>query len=139
MPSSSRNTLIPGGVVVPTQVTKLTRGFNVNLGTIGANGQVVSFTVPEPTRDNQGVVTVQVNATGALIGTLALEVSIDGGLSWSIVPPLQTLALTGQPGGDTAATFAATYTIAGMGSGAIFKFGLSAYTSGSGSVWALVG
>lgn len=139
MASVNKNTLSPGGAIVSTLVTKLTRGKNVNLGTLAANGDVVSFTVPEPSRDHQGNIVIQVNPTGTLAGgTFALEVSIDQGASWAVLAGT-ALTLTGQPGGDTAAIFMAQYNVSGFGAGAIFKFGLSALTSGSGAVWALVG
>jgi|SRR5579859_4017258 len=148
MPSAVKNTLIPGGVVVPTLVTKLARGKNTNLGTIAVAGDVVAFTVPEPSRDHQGALLLQVGPGNIVIGagTLALEVSEDDGASWFTFPTVTTTgvvviyAITGQPGGDTAAVFAAQYNISGFGSGARFRFGFVASpTSGSGPVWALVG
>lgn len=141
MASAVKNTLQPGGVVVPTLITKLTRGKNFQLGSIAAAGDVVAFSVPEPTRDNQGFVVIQVTSTVALVGpTFALEVSIDNAVSWAVLAPSTTLTLTGQPGGDTAAQFMATYQVAGMGAGAQFRFGLSAVTSGGpAAVFALVG
>lgn len=131
-----------GGVVVPTLVTKLTKGKNVNLGTIALAGDVVTFGISEPTGDAQGGMTLQVSPGGVIgAGTFALEVSIDQGLSWSVMPAsTPTLALTGQPGGDTAAIFAAVYAISGFGSGSTFKFGfVVAPTSGSFAVWGLMG
>lgn len=133
MPSTNVNS----GVYANTAV-KLTRGKPINLGTLGANGNVVAFTVPEPSRDHQGNIVIQVNATGALVGTFALEVSIDGGASYAVIAGT-ALTLTGQPGSDTAAVFMSQYNVSGFGAGALFKFGLSAYTSGSGAVWALCG
>lgn len=118
----------------------LNRGKPINLGTLAANGNVVVFTVPEPSRDHQGNITIIVSAGGALTGgTFALEVSLDGGVSWAVVPVTVTLTLTGQPGGDTAAIFGAQYNLSGFGAGAQFRFGLSAFTSGTGAVWALAG
>lgn len=137
MPSTVVNTLIPGGVVVPTLVTKLTRGKNINLGTLGANGNVVAFTVPEPSRDHQGNIVIQV--AGNLVGTTALEVSIDQATTWAVLAATVTLTTTGQPGGDTAAVSMAQYNVSGFGAGAQFRFGLSAFTSGTGTVWVLCG
>lgn len=148
MASANKNTLIPSGAVVPTLITKLTRGKNINLGSIAVAGDVVSFTVPEPSRDHQGALIIQVGPGNIVIGagTLALEVSTDDGASWVTFPTVTTTgvvaiyAITGQPGGDTAAVFSAQYNVSGFGSGARFKFGFVASpTSGTGPVWALVG
>lgn len=120
-------------------VVKLTRGKNTNLGTISAAGSIVAFNVPEPSRDHQGNIVIQVGPTGALTGaTFALEVSIDNGASYATLTGT-ALTLTGQPGSDTAAIFMTQYNVSGFGAGALFKFGLSAVTSGSGAVWALCG
>src|ERR1700744_6618304 len=141
MPSSSKNSLTPGGPVVPTLTTKLPKGRNVNLGSIAAAGDVVPFTISEPSGDSQGGMIIQVGPGGGTLspGTFALEVSIDQGASWANMAPL-TLAVTGQPGADTAATFMAVYTIAGWGAGVRFKFGfVVAPTSGTYPVWGLMG
>jgi hypothetical protein len=148
MPSASKNTLSPGGAVVASLIAKLTRGKPINLGTIAVAGDVVAFTVPEPSRDHQGALVIQVGPGNIVIGagTFALEVSIDDGASWFTFPTVTTTgivaiyAITGQPGGDTATVFAAQYNVSGFGSGARFRFGFVASpTSGSGPVWALVG
>ena len=120
--------------------TKLTRGFAANLGTIALNGDVVAFTVPEPSRDHQGNVVIQVGP--GLTGTpnFALEISIDGAQSWAVLAPTVSLSASGQPGSDTAALFEAQYNVSGFGGGAQFRFGLTtAPTGGSSAVWALVG
>lgn len=129
-----------GGNIVPVLVTKLPKGKNVNLGSIAAAGDVVTFGLSEPTGDSQGGLVIQVSPGGTLgAGTFALEVSIDQGASWANMAPL-TLAVTGQPGADTAAIFMAVYTISGFGSGSIFKFGfVVAPTSGTFPVWGLIG
>jgi hypothetical protein len=142
MPSASKNLM--GGNVVPTLVTKLPKGRNVNLGNIVAAGDVVTFAISEPSGDSQGGMVIQVGPGGGTLGagTFALEVSIDQGVSWAVIPPsaTPTLALTGQPGGDAAASFAAVYAISGMGSGATFKFGFVVVpTSGTYPVWGLIG
>ncbi len=148
MASASKNALSPGGAVVPTLVTKLPKGKNTNLGTIAVSGDVVSFTISEPTRDSNGWMVIQVGVGTVSLGAGAfvLEASIDQGASWFTYPTtstselVQVFTLTGQPGSDAAAIFAAKYAIAGFGSGALFKFGFSASpTSGSCPVWALVG
>jgi hypothetical protein len=137
MPSATVDILAPGGVAVPTLVTKLTRGKPAQLGTLVAANTAVAFTVPEPTRDNQGVLIVQVTGTAGTTATL--EGSIDGGVTWFIIPPLQTFAVTGQLTGDTAATLAFSYTVSGMGSGLLFKFGFAGAGVPTAVVWALVG
>jgi hypothetical protein len=117
---------------------KLTRGFPVNLGTLAANGDVVAFTVPEPSRDHQGNLVIQVGP-GITGGTFALEVSLDGAVSWAVVTGT-SLGVSGQPGSDNAAVFAAQYNVSGFGAGAQFRFGLAtAPTSGSSAVTVLVG
>jgi hypothetical protein len=117
-------------------VTKLTRGFPASLGTIVSANDVVAFTVPEPTRDNQGVLCIQVQ--GGTTPTCLLNASIDGGTSWFVVP-LPTVITTASFG-DTATT--ATFypiTISGLGSGAQFRFGRSDGNGGNAKVFALVG
>lgn len=143
MPSVSKNWLIPGQAVVPTLVTKLPRGRSVNLGAITAAGDVVSFTISEPTNTNQGALVIQ--TAGGTTPVCVLEASLDGGVTWFTFPVVATtfvffpFAITGQPGADTAATFAATYNVAGFGSGALFKFGRTDAGGGAANVWALVG
>lgn len=139
MPSATVNTLIPGGVVVPALVTKLTRGKPVNLGTLIAANTAVAFTIPEPTRDNQGFLIIQVTGTAGTTATL--EGSIDGGATWWVISPLATplLAVTGQLTGDTAAAFAAQFQVSGMGAGVLFKFGYAGAGVPTAVVWALVG
>jgi hypothetical protein len=146
MASSSQNT--QSGVVVPRLVTKVPKGRSTNLGSITAAGDVVTFDISEPTRDSNGKMLIQVGPGTLSLGpgTFALECSIDGGVSWFTFPTVTTAeevvvyGLTGQPGGDTATIFAASYYIGGFGSGALFKFGfVTGPTSGSSPVWVLVG
>lgn len=143
MPSANKNTLIPGGVVVPTLVTKLPRGKPTNLGTITAAGDVVSFTFSEPSGMNQGFLVIQLAGGTTPVGVL--ECSLDGGATWFTFPVASTTgifflyAITGQPGADPAATFAGQYNVGGFGSGALFKFGRTDAGGGGAVVWALVG
>jgi hypothetical protein len=136
MPSATVDILTPSGVAIPSLVLKLSRGASVKLGTLAAANTAVAFTIPEPTRDNHGVLIIQVTGTAGTGPTL--EGSIDGGATWFLIPILTTFAVTGQLTGDTAATAAYAYSVAGMGAGLQFKFG---YTGGSPTapVWALVG
>jgi hypothetical protein len=138
MASANKNTNAPA-------IVNLGRGIPVKLGTIGAAGDTVVFSVPEPTRESNGFLIIQVGPGVTLgAGTFALEVSLDAGASWFTFATSTTTSsvivfgLTGQPGGDAAAIFAAQYNIGGMGSGAQFRFGfVTAPTSGSSPVWAL--
>jgi|SRR5579862_1416308 hypothetical protein len=139
MPSATVDILTPSGPPIPTAVVKLTRGFPAKLGTLIAANTAVAFTVPEPTRDNQGALLVQVTGTAGTTATL--EGSIDGGVTWFVIPAstTPTLAVTGQLTGDTATTFAAIYQVSGMGAGTLFKFGYAGAGVPTAVVWALVG
>lgn len=115
--------------------TKLTRGFPANLGTISAANDVVAFTIPEPSRDHQGNIVIQVSA-GLITPTFKLEASIDGGSSWfdiSISP------VTTADFGDTACSGAVQVNVSGFGAGAVFRFGRNDAGGGSAAVFALVG
>jgi hypothetical protein len=126
---------ILGTVVVPSLVIKLTRGRPAKLGTLVANNTAVAFTIPEPTRDNHGALILQVSGTAGTGPTL--EISIDGGLTF-LPLVLTTLTVGTALTGDTAAAAMYQVNVAGMGSGALFKFG---YTGGTptAAVWGLVG
>jgi hypothetical protein len=129
------------------QIIKLTRGLPAKVATLTSAGDVAAFTIPEPTYYNSGFMVIQVQSGGTLgPGTFALEFSIDGGNSWAVFPTATTVnvevvyGLTGQPGSDPAAFFAAQYQIGGFGSGALFRFGfVTGPTSGNFPVWVLVG
>lgn len=139
MPSATVDILAPGGVPVPTLVTKLTRGKPALLGTLIAANTAVAFTVPEPSRDHQGCLIIQVTGTAGTTPTL--EGSIDGGATWFVIPisTTPTLAVAGQLTGDTTATFAAVYQVSGMGSGCLFKFGYAGAGVPTAVIWALIG
>lgn len=130
------NNGVVGGPVIVGLVTKLPRGKNTLLGVIVAANDAVAFTVPEPTRDNQGVLAIMM--VGGTAPTGALEVSLDGGVTWAVIT-LPTVVTTAAFG-DTATT--GTFypiTVSGLGSGAIFRFGRTDAGGGNTSVWALVG
>lgn len=136
MASSVKNTLTPGGAVVPTLVTKLVRGRAFDLGVITAANDVVAFTVPEPTRDNQGALCIEV--VGGTTPTCIMNASLDGGVTWFAFPLPTVITTAGF--GDTATT--ATFypiQISGMGSGAQFRFGRTDANGGGAHVFALVG
>ena len=143
MASVVKNTLAPGGPVVPSLVTKLTRGKPANLGTIVAAGDVVAFTVPEPSREHQGFLVIQ--TAGGTTPTVVLEGSLDGGATWFTFPTVATTgiffpyAITGQSGADPAATFAGQYNVSGHGAGTLFRFGRTDAGGGNAVVWALIG
>ena len=137
MPSATVN--IPSAASstpIPTLVTKLTRGLPAKLGTLTALSQAVAFTVPEPTRDNQGFLIIQVS-TGTAGTTAVLEASIDGAATWFTL----TLTALGNTviGGDTAAVAGYQVSIAGFGSGTQFRFGYITGAPTNAVVWALVG
>jgi hypothetical protein len=134
MPSATVDQL--SGIPVPSLVVKLTRGRPWLLGTLILANTAVAFTIPEPTRENQGVLILQVTGAGGTGPTL--EGSIDGGATWFVIPFTTTFAVTGQLTGDTAALAAYSVTVSGMGAGTLFKFG---YTGGTPTavVWGLVG
>lgn len=135
MPAATVNTLSPGGAAVPTLVTKLTRGKPVQLGTLAAANTAVAFTIPEPSRDHQGFLVIQVTGTAGTTATL--EASIDGGATFA------TFTLTSQGvavlTGDTAAAAQYQVNVAGYGAGALFKFGYAGAGVPTAVVWALVG
>ena len=143
MASVIKNTLIPGGAVVATLVTKLTRGRPTNLGTITAAGDAVAFSIPEPSNMPDGGLCIQTAGGTTPVGVL--ETSLDGGVTWFTWPTVVTtgvffpFALTGQIGGDAAATFAGQWRIGGFGSGAQFRFGRTDAGGGNAVVWALYG
>src|SRR5260370_41759428 len=133
MAASIQNTLTPGGAVVPTLVTKLPRGKPTQLGTITTANDAVSFTFSEPSGMNQGFLVIQTR--GGTTPVCVLEFSLDGGTSWEGFTATPAAAITGiyfpystAAGAllsDTAATFAAQYNVGGLGSGALFRFGLT--------------
>jgi len=131
----------------PPNSQLLTRGLPKNLGTLSANNQAVQFLVSNLRDAPNGTdaLSIQVNPTGTLAGgTFVLEGSFDGGLSWfSVLASANSAgannstAIISQTGpADTAAIFAATYNITGISGATLFRFGLTAFTSGSGAVWA---
>lgn len=129
MASTVKNSPNPGPI-------KLTRGKPVNLGTIVSANDAVAFTIPEPTRDNHGTMCIEM--VGGTTPTGLLEASLDGGTTWFVVT-LPTV-ITTAAFGDTATT--GTFypiNIAGLGSGALFRFGRSDANGGNTAVWALVG
>lgn len=118
------------------------RGIPAKLGVLASVNDVVAFTIPMDSFYSQGGMVIAVDA-GITGGTYALEASIDGGVNWFNVP-LGT-AITAASFGDTAVSvafilgLAFTSSVAGFGSGAQFRFGLTAVTSGSAPVWVLLG
>jgi hypothetical protein len=123
--------------------TALVRGRPVKLGTLTAIDTAVQFSIPEPSRDHQGYMAIQVPS--GLGGTIiaVLEVSLDGGVTWGVQPPAP--AGIGGEGigtpmvGDIAAKFAATYVMSGL-AGATLRFGFTSTTTiTSADVWVMIG
>lgn len=119
--------------VVNVTKFKLNRGTPVKLGTVVAANDAVQFSISEPTRDHQGVLFFQF--VGGTTPTAKIEVSLDGGLTWS---DLAFTAITTADFGDTAATQAGAVTVSGLG-GATFRLGRTDAGGGNAVVWALVG
>jgi hypothetical protein len=120
--------------------TKLTRGAVVKLGVIAALASCVQFNVPEPSRDNQGFIIIQTTGTAGT-NPPTLEVSLDGGQTWGVFQGSSStivLNTTGQLSGDAAPASCDAYQVAGMGSGATFRFGWIAGTPNA-AVYALCG
>ena len=122
---------------IPTVV--LTRGRATKLGTLGATGNVVQFTLPQENYSPNGLDCLTIATVGA--GSAAgLAASIDGGITWFGILPR---AITGTSpnftltalNGDTAYTSANSYDVSGLQAGALFRFGT--WASGSAAVWAL--
>lgn len=121
----------------------LSRGSAVKLGVINATsgvGSCIQFTIPEPTRDNQGFILIQTVGTAGT-NPPTLEVSIDGGNTWGVFSGSSStivLGVTGQLAGDAAAASMDAYQVSGMGAGALFRFGWTAGTPNA-TVWGLAG
>lgn len=115
---------------------KLTRGKPYLLGTLTALNNGVSFTLSMCQEFSVKKLVIQVPS--GTVTTAVLEVSIDGGATWVILPVSQALTITGQLTGDAAASFGAVYEVSGFGSGALFHFGVTSGTITSSTVWALV-
>ena len=119
---------------VNAEVRRLLRGIPVPLGSLNAANQAVAFSV-SPVRDD-GLRYLVISVAG-LSGTNtgALEATLDGS-SWINIPALAS-DVGPAVGADTPASLASRYNIAGL-PGAVFRFGLTAYGSGTGLVTALV-
>src|SRR5260370_6178409 len=111
MASALKNALIPGGAAVVGLIHKLTRGKSTVLGDITAANDAVAFSVPEPTRDNQGTMVIQV-APGPVTPVYALEVNLDGGVSFNT---LTLTPITGASFVDLAASSTVVVSVAGFG------------------------
>lgn len=113
---------------------RLSRGVPTPLGTLAAVNQAVAFSFsPSDASTQRNLV---ITTSGNLLGTDYLEFSLDGGTSWGAVPAL-TSDVAAAAGADTAAAKANRYNISGL-CGAQFRYGITAFTSGSGAVTALV-
>lgn len=114
---------------------RLERGIPSLLGTLGAANQAVAFTLP--TIQYPSLRRLALSVSGTLSGgTYVLEVSQDGGASWYALATSDTnLSTTSVP--DTAGVTALRYDVSGL-SGCLFRFGTTAYTSGTGTVYGTV-
>jgi hypothetical protein len=122
-------------VVNAPAVSRLDRGCPIPLGSLGAANQAVQFAVPS-IRD-VGFKKMVVTVAGTLAGgTFVLEGSLDNFATCFVIPPISS-DLTTSGAVDTAAVAVNRYDVSGLG-GAQVRFGTSSYTSGSGTVWALM-
>ena len=97
------------------------------VGSISALNTPLSFGCPDMTFSSNGLLYIQASGGAVTTPTFVLEASLDQGVSWFVVTAIAFTA-TGLITGDTAATYAASYNVSGLGN-ALFHFGLS---SGSG-------
>jgi hypothetical protein len=119
----------------------LRRSAPTNLGSLTVATQVVQFSVMIPNAAPNGndlLTIVTVGGTGAT--GPGLEASLDGGTTWfGIVAGSQAATLNATTlNADTAVTTAASFNISGI-QGALFRAGLTALTSGTAVIWALLG
>lgn len=100
-----------------------------NIGSISAINSALTFGIPDMTQPGRGNLWIQASSAGSAAvstPTWVLEASLDQGVSWFVVAAT-TSTLTGLMTGDTAAIFAASYNVSGLG-GCLFHFGLTAGT-----------
>lgn len=100
-----------------------------NIGQVAVVNTPLTFGIPDMTSPTRGNLWIQASsAGGAAVSTptWVLEASLDQGVSWFVVAPTAA-TLSGLLTGDTAAIFAASYNVSGLG-GCLLHFGLSAGT-----------
>jgi hypothetical protein len=114
-------------------VPKLNRGRPVLVGTLTAVNHAVAFSLGFVDEFSAKSIVIQVPS--GTVTTAVLEVSLDAGATWAVVPAT-ALTLTGQVTGDAAASFGAVYNMQGFG-GALFHFGVTSGTITSSAVWVL--
>ena len=132
MASSVQNTASPYPL--------LTRGRPYNLGPLTSATQVWAFSIPEPNAAPNGleVLTLATSGGTATSPAIAIEVSIDGGNNWfTLAQRTGTTVTNAAINSDTAVTTVGTYDVSGL-QGALFRVGISAYTSGTFQLWALI-
>jgi hypothetical protein len=96
------------------------------VGTISATNTPLTFSLPDMTFSSNGLLYIQASGGAITTPTWMLEASLDQGVSWFVVTATAFTA-TGLITGDTAATYAASYNVSGLGN-ALFHFGLTAGT-----------
>lgn len=118
----------------------LTRGRPVAFTPLTAVTQVFEFTASQPGEGANGLdcITVSIAGITATSPAVVVEASIDGRTSWFTLTARSGVVLgTGQINSDPAVTCVASFDISGMGAGCVFRVGISAYTSGTGTVTVL--
>jgi hypothetical protein len=114
---------------------RLIRGDAFPLGALAANNQCVQFSFGLCADSTLRRLVITLDGNLSPVTNLVLECSLDGS-RWFVVPPIASdLNITSVP--DAAAAAVVRYDVSGLG-GMVFRFGTTAYTSGSSNVWVQV-
>lgn len=117
------------------------RNAPVDLGTLTAVTQAVSFTVMIPSASPNGNDLLTIVSTGAITtGAIVLEASLDGGTTWFGVPSnSQSVNLSVTTlNTDTAVSAAGSFNISGL-QGALFRAGVTGTITSNPDIWVLLG
>lgn len=115
----------------------LSRGKPAQFTGLTATTQVFQFTASQPGEGSNGLdcITISIAGITATSPAVALEGSLDGGASWfGMTARTGVVVGTGQLNSDPAVTCVASYDVSGLGAGCLFRVGISAFTSGTGTV-----
>lgn len=119
----------------------LRRSAPLFLGLLTGNSTVVQFSVMIPNATPNGNDLLTIVTTGAITtGAVALEASIDGGVTWFGVPSGQQAAAltTTTLNSDPAVSAAGSFNISGL-QGALFRAGVTGTITANPGIWALLG
>lgn len=123
--------------VLSTTTIVLTRGRPTQFTGLTATTQVFQFTAAQPGEGANGLdcITISIAGITATTPAVALEGSLDGGTSWfGVTARSGVVSTTGQLNSDPAVSCVASYDVSGLGAGCLFRVGITAFTSGSGTV-----